>query len=66
MCNDLLLLAITDVWYDTSGFQIQLNGILSRKLRILSPQKGGYSSQKGISVEKTSIFDVFGKSLIDK
>ena len=37
MCNVLLLLAITDVWYDTPGFQIRVNGILSNNIRILTP-----------------------------
>ena len=40
--------------------------IWSKNIRILSPKNGGYRSRKGHLVEKTSIFDVFGKSLIDK
>ena len=51
---------------DTPGFQIRVNGILSRKLRILSQKNGGCRSRKGTSVEKTPFFEVFRKVLIDK
>ena len=66
ICNVLLLLGTTNVWYDTSGFQIRLNGILSKKIRILTPKNGGCSSRKSTSVEKTAVFEVFCKVLIDK
>ena len=39
---------------------------LSNNIRILTPKNGGCSSRKGTSVEKTAIFEVFCKMLIDK
>ena len=51
---------------DTRRFQIRVNENLSNNIRILSPKNGGYSSRKGISVEKTPFFEVFRKVLIDK
>ena len=51
---------------DTPGFQIRVNGILSNNIRILTPKNGGYWSRNGRLVEKTPIFDVFRKALIDR
>ena len=51
---------------DTPGFQIRENGILSNNIRILSPNKRHQNEQKGHSVEKTSIFEVFRNTLADK
>ena len=51
---------------DTPAFQIRVNGILSNNIRILSPKNRGSWSRKGHSVEKTAIFDIFRKVLIDK
>ena len=51
---------------DTRGFQIRVNENLSNNIRILSPKNGGCWSRKGTSVEKTAIFVVFRKILIDK
>ena len=79
-CNVLLLLGITNArarytricWalqmpvLDTPGFQIRHNWDLSNNIRILTPKNRGCWSRKGHSVEKTAIFDVFRKVLIDK
>ena len=51
---------------DTPGFQIRVNGILSNNIRILTPNKGHQNERKGHSVEKTPIFEVFGKALTDR
>jgi hypothetical protein len=66
ICNVLLLLGTTNVWYDTSGFQIRLNGILSNNIQILTPKNRGYWSRNGHSVEKTPFFEVFRKVLADR
>ena len=66
ICNSLLLLGITNVWYDTPGLRIRMNDRLSNKHHVLSPKNGGCWSRKGTSVEKTAIFVVFRKVLIDK
>ena len=51
---------------DTPELRIRLNGILSNKHHVLSPKNRGSWSRKSTSVEKTVIFDVFRKVLIDK
>ena len=51
---------------DTPELRIRPNGILSNNIRILTPKNGGSRSRRGHSVEKTAIFDVFRKVLIDK
>ena len=45
---------------------IRKNGDLSNNIRILTPKNRGYWSRKSHSVEKTSIFVVFGKVLTDR
>ena len=66
ICNSLLLLGITNVWYDTPGLRIRMNDRLSNKHHVLSPKNRGCWSRKGHSVEKTAIFVVFHKVLIDR
>ena len=62
----LLLMGIADVRVRYTRILNRVNGILSNNIRILSPKNGGYWSRKGHSVEKTAIFDVFRKVLVDR
>ncbi len=57
----LLLLGIIDVRLNTIGFRN-----LSNNIRILTPNEGHLRERKGPRVEKTPIFVVFGKTLIDR
>ena len=66
ICNSLLLLGITNVWYDTPGLRIRMNDRLSNKHHVLSPKNRGCWSRKGHSVEKTAFFEVFRKVLNDR
>ena len=65
ICNVLLLLGITNVWYNTPGLRIRMNDGLSNKHHVLSPKYRGSWSRKSPSVEKTSFFEVFRKALND-
>ena len=65
-CDDYFHWALQMSVLDTPGLQIWLNDNLSNNIRILTPKNRGYWSRKGHSVEKTSIFEVFGNSLTDR
>ena len=63
--NDLYLIHLARcLWHHFIAHL--LNGILSNNIRILSPNKGHQNERKSHSVEKTSIFEVFPKMLIDR
>ena len=64
--NDYCRWALQMCEFAIPGFQIRVNGILSNNIRILTPKNRGCWSRKGHSVEKTSFFEVFGKSLTDR
>ena len=68
-CLTASVLAIGFPLSDASGIislRIRLNGFFSNKHHVLSPKNRGSWSRKSTSVEKTAIFDVFRKVLIDK
>jgi len=60
------MLGITNARARHTRISIRVNGILSNNIRILTPNKGHQNEQKGHSVEKTAIFDVFRNTLSDK